>query len=392
MRLVQEREARDPSILQELWRAPASFVLLPDKLPAGGDFVAGYLEQVPDELRSGCFALLTSGSTGLPKLVVARKDRAEALARTLHTAQQSEAARTAVVALPISYTFAFVNQVVWSLTHGRGLVLTPGLADPDALGAALAAAPDALLCLVSAQLPLLSRAFCGRTFPGVVRLHFAGGRFPQEQLGAVRAMFPRAAIFNNYGCAEAMPRLTLRPAEADDDGAVVGPPLPGVELDVDDAGALRFRSAYRAVAVVDESGLERIGDDAWLPTGDLAELLPDGSCRLLGRSSEVFKRFGEKVSLPILRRALAEVWAGELAFYRETDKYGEQGHVLVLAPAPDSAQVQALLQHLRKGFARPHWPLRIESVTAMPLSHANKIDTAALAATEEKTIQWIQRL
>jgi len=391
MRLYRESEARDRAFLESVWRDDESFALLPDKLPEDGAFLSAYLKALPAELERCCFALLTSGSTGLPKLIVGQKSRAAALARTLHDVQASDEAATAVLALPISYTFAFVNQVVWSLTMQRGLAITPGLADPQALGAALEREPSSMICLVGAQLPLLFAAFGERQFANVIRIHFAGGRFPQERLAEVRRMFPCARIYNNYGCAEAMPRLTCRPAEQYEEGAIVGPPLPGVDIRAGEDHALLFRSPYRAVAMVDEYGLRAIDDAEWLPSGDLTEPLDDGSWRLLGRNNEVFKRFGEKVSLPVLRRVIGEVWRGEAAFYRETDKYGELAHVLVLAPAPEKTQINAILQHLRKSFSRPHWPVRIESLAAMPLSVNNKIDTAAIVADNNRMVQWTLR-
>ena len=73
-----------------------------------------------------------------------------------------------------------------------------------------------MICLIGAQVPLLIEYYAGHVFSGVIRVHFAGGRFPAERLGDLHQIFPNAQIFNNYGCAEALPRLTLRPAEAAD--------------------------------------------------------------------------------------------------------------------------------------------------------------------------------
>ena len=44
-------------------------------------------------------------------------------------------------------------------------------------------------------------------------------------------LFPNARVFNNYGCAEAMPRLTVRPVKEGEEGVGIGNPLPGVELE-----------------------------------------------------------------------------------------------------------------------------------------------------------------
>src|ERR1035441_6572038 len=109
-----------------------------------------------------------------------------------------------------------------------------------------------MICLVGAQVPLLAQYYEDHSFPGVIRVHFAGGRFPQERLDEVRRLFPQAAIFNNYGCAEAMPRLTLRRAEAATVAHHIGWPLPGVEMQSDEGSRVLFRSPYGAVALMDE--------------------------------------------------------------------------------------------------------------------------------------------
>ncbi|MBS2024029.1 MAG: acyl--CoA ligase, partial [Deltaproteobacteria bacterium] len=246
------------------------------------------------------------------------------------------------------------------------------------------------LCLVGAQVPLLSQ-LGAEPFPQVLRLNFAGGRFPQERLPELRVRFPNARIFNNYGCAEAMPRLCVRPAEASDDASFIGAPLPGVELRVQQ-GELQFRSDTSAVGTLDAQGFAPIAADTWTATGDLAEAHPDGTFKLLGRAGEVFKRYGEKVSLVQLFETVQLAWPFSAGFYRQADRAGEDGCVLVLSPRPQEPDVRALLQQFRARHPRPHWPLRIESLELLPLLASGKVDTRALAAAEGKTVHWDQRL
>src|SRR6185369_2750773 len=104
-----------------------------------------------------------------------------------------------------------------------------------------------------------------------------------------RLILPSAAIFNNYGCVEAMPRIALRRAEDAADPADVGPPIAGVEVrsGLDD-GALEFRSRYGARAIIDDAGFRAIGDGDWVPSGDLGTVDGAGRVQLAGRRGEVF--------------------------------------------------------------------------------------------------------
>jgi acyl-CoA synthetase (AMP-forming)/AMP-acid ligase II len=391
MDVVFEREAvLDPTRLVRAWQAAASFVFVPDKAGVSRAWLDERLALVPAAHAEGCFALLTSGSTGLPKLVVGERRRAEALAAVVHAAQELADVRETIVALPLTYSYAFVNQWVWGHVHGRRLVLTRGVTDAS-LDRALADADAAMLCLVGAQVPMLAARLTG-PYPGVRCVNFAGGAFPGDRLDDVRRLFPTARIYNNYGCAEAMPRLTVRRAEDHPDGAVVGRPLPGIEMMAGDAGEIRFRSPYGAVAFVDDAGATAIGPETWVASGDLGTVEPGGMWRLTGRATEVYKRYGEKIALPALAATVRDGWPGEAAFYRERDAAGEDGHVLVLAPVPDAEQVRGILKRFRQRHGRVHWPLRIESVAALPLSPNGKPDVHALAAAPDKTVHWQHHL
>ena len=249
-----------------------------------------------------------------------------------------------------------------------------------------------MLCLVGAQVPLLMEYYAGSEFPGVIRVHFAGGRFPSERLEDLRRLFPMALIFNNYGCAEAMPRLTLRLADAADSAGHVGWPLPGVEIESSPGGELLFRSPYGAVAQADEDGFRLIDAADWVATGDLGQQADDGHVELTARSSEVFKRHGEKVSIPVVLDSVARAWHGHASAYRAVDSSGEEGYVLVIAPHPGDGDIRKILSMLRSDHARSHWPLRIESIAELPFLANGKVDLQRLGEQVDLEQHWRQRI
>jgi len=390
--VMQESEIRSNfRVLDTRWRSAETFAILPSNLPVTEEWLDDALHHLPQEFYTKHFLLLTSGSTGQPKLVVANRERAELLAEVIHRLQDGEATRETICCLPLSYSYSFVNQWLWSRILERRLILTDGFMRPGELKVALDAACDAMICMVGAQVPLLRSFFGDRTFPGIIRLHFAGGRFPQEQLDPLRQIFPNAKIFNNYGCAEAMPRLTIRRAEDADVAANIGRPVSGVELKTGEEDQLLFRSPFRAVGFIENSGFRAIADDEWVETGDLGRAADNGMWTLLGRKSEVFKRFGEKISLPAIEAVVQRVWHGELALYRETDSMGENGHIMVVAPHPEKRQLKAIMMELRRDFSRPHWPLRVESLERLPRLPNDKVDALALKERKDVIVHWSQR-
>jgi len=390
--LYASEVAADLQRLDSAWEHPATFAFIPDKLGDGQDTIEAALESLPPDYRADHYALLTSGSTGRPKLVISSRERSVLLTRVLHEYQDSADVSEAIVALPLTYCYSFVNQYLWAREHGRNIVLTDGLTRPDELKRTLAKAENAMICLVGAQVPLLMKYYEGSVFPGVIRVHFAGGRFPAERLDDLRQVLPNAKIFNNYGCAEAMPRLTLRPAEAAEEAGHVGWPLPGIEIGSSPNGELLFRSPYGAVGQADEDGFRAIGPEDWVKTGDMGRQMDDGHVELTARSSEVFKRHGEKVSIPVVVNSIATAWRGNVGTYRELDSSGEDGFVLIVAPHPDRNEVRSILSTLRSKHARAYWPLRIESMAELPLLPNGKIDLRALAEQTDVIQHWRQRI
>jgi hypothetical protein len=160
---------------------------------------------------------LTSGSTGQPKLVVGEKQRAEALALVLHRYQDSAPAERSIVVLPLTYCYAFVNQWLWSRVVGRALCITNGFSQPDALQRELTPGGDTLH---GQRTGAAARRLAGVRFR-VFKSTFAGA-FSAGQKGFLGNTF-RAEVYNNYGCAEAMPRL-LRRAGASRQEAILAAP------------------------------------------------------------------------------------------------------------------------------------------------------------------------
>ena len=393
LKIIFEHEVMGNSLLlQTCWSDTSSFVFIPDKRGDDSDWLNRIVGFLPPTLSKDCFGLLTSGSTGEPKLIIGNKARSENLVRLLHDLQDSDPVSETICTLPLTYSYAFINQWLWAQVFDRKLRLTRGFSEPDHLKQALLQSENAMLCMVGGQVQLLRQYFPKAVFPGIIRLHFAGGRFPQEQLEFLGQRFPNARIYNNYGCAEAMPRLTLRAANDASLATHIGFTLPGIEMTSDNEKRLLFRSPYGAVAFIDAAGFHAITPDQWIPSGDLAEPLADGGWHLLGRANEVFKRYGEKISLPQLLTTVKSHWSREAAFYQEVDPSGEQACILVLSPQPDKPEVHQILMAFRKHHTRPHWPLRIESLDRMPLLTNGKIDTLSLATAPEKQLHWRQRI
>jgi len=386
------REGSGLETIEEAWSEKPTFVFLPRKSRVSDDWLNDQLSQVPESHANDRFGLLTSGSTGEPKIILSLKSRAEKLSLVLHDLQDSANVQSTIISLPLSYSFAFVNQWTWAKVTGRKLVFSEGLKEPEDFLSKLILHEDSMLCLVGAQVPMIINNYGGMIFENVIRIHFAGGPFPQTHFDDIKSMFPNARVFNNFGCAEAMPRLTLREAHPGDAPNDVGMPITGVKLRISEKEEVEFISDYRADGQISSGIFKEIDDSSWLPTGDLGRINSEGSLILSGRTNSVFKRYGEKISLMQILHLVNEIWDYDVAIYREEDSSREPGYVLVLSPMPDRSAIRGILGEFRKRFPRTHWPLRIESCKNMPKLPNGKDDILALRSISEKKIEWSQRI
>lgn len=380
----------DLDALEMAWTQPDSFLLLPANYDVSAPENQTNIEVFVKNFSQGHFGLLTSGTTGQPKIVVGIKKRTEELVRLIHQEQQGSQAQETIVSLPLSYSYAFVNQWLWALIHGKKLTLSQGFVHPADLIAKISSGRNLMLCFVGPQMKLLKQYVAGKTFPEVIRVHFAGARFPESELPFIFQTFPRAKVFNNYGCVEAMPRLSIneiRPAHADID---LVKPLPGVQFKSDDKDHLFFQSPYSAVASIAQGQVEKYED--WIATGDSAAPMPNGSWRLLGRNNEIFKRYGEKVMISDISDVIMKVWESDFGFYRVTDSMGEEGVVLVLSPEPKADQLQSILMEFRNHLRRPFWPIRVESASALELSSNGKTRIPDPSRLQNIKVLWKQYL
>lgn len=374
-------------------------VLLPPRVPAArradlagafpryGHLTDGRIEVPADAARADprlFIVFLTSGSTGAPRLVAATAGALAAGVAGMHATQGLAAIAATAVVLPLHFAYAFINQLLWAVHYRRELVVTPGLAFPAATFRATDEAGAGMVCLASAQVRALRRLGlpAGTRLPRVKVVNVAAGPFPAECFGLLRGIFPGAHVINNYGCTEALTRVACREVTAaDQPAAVVGAPLPGVEVRVagpDDPGPLEFRGPSASVGLVrPDGGIDEFA--GWVPTGDLGRVA-GGVVHVFGRHDQVFKAGGERLSLVEVEQALARLaGVADAAAWVCPDG----GHALAAVHGTSPPGPAELRRRLRASLPPPAWPARIFWAAAWPCLPNGKTDRRALRAAAE---------
>lgn len=390
LKLQDLRQDEVRSEIERCWNDKNTFLILPEKSTYSNDQLKKIVTLIEPQ---GSFGLFTSGTTSSPKLILGKKEKTAELVYQINDKQGLGEIDLTIVTLPASYSYSLVNQYLWAIKFEKSLLTLSGVQSLVKV-CLVESDKNLMLCLVGSQIDFLKMFIeKNQTFENVKVLNFAGGPFPSNQLDFLIKTFPRAKIFNNYGCTEALPRLVINEINDSKDAEYLCGALPGVELRVADDNKLEFRSIYGCHAIVDTSTLEVRSFDAtnWIPTGDLAEFESNGKLKLLGRDGAIFKRYGEKISLSEISSLIDQLECFKHVFYIEEEN-GISNHVLLLDGIFDKKSLRPLLLKIRENFNRSWWPVRIECVDALPLNANGKVDTRKLKTTSQRKILWSQNV
>jgi long-chain acyl-CoA synthetase len=205
-------------------------------------------------------------------------------------------------------------------------------------------------------------------------------------------------VHDGYGLTEASPVVTTTAIGAEPRAGSIGPPLPGVEvelLDVEgkpvlegDPGEIVVRGANVFAGYWrDPDATAAVLVDGRLHTGDIAVAGPDGWLTLVDRAKDVVIVSGFNVFPGEVEDALlSHPDVAEVAIVGEPHPRTGETVVAYVVPraghAPDAVE---LLRHAGRRLARYKLPTRVEVVDALPRTLAGKLVRRELSSTADST-------
>jgi long-chain acyl-CoA synthetase len=337
--------------------------------------------------------LFTSGSSGASKAVqLAAAGIRENLAAILSYLPLASFPRSALL-LPLFYSYALVGQALATLRAQGTLLLLGDLGFPPLQLEAMERLGADGLSSVPTSLRLLARAAleeAGAPRPPLGYVASAGAPLDAATIASVRAAFPQARLFNQYGLTEASPRVT-----AIDDGdeefarGSVGRPLPGIEvwaqgpagrLPAGETGEIALRGPSVMLGYLDDAeATARALQDGALCTGDLGFIGPRGHLFVSGRIDGVVQVGGERVSVDEVAAAVRDCAAArDAAVVAVPDAL--LGMRLVAFVEAAAHPLEDLRRRLRQKLPAAKRPARIELRDSLPRTRNGKPDLAALRA------------
>jgi long-chain acyl-CoA synthetase len=341
--------------------------------------------------------LYTSGSTGAPRGVVQTFRNVDANTRSIVQYLGLGAEDRALVVLPLYYCYGR-SVLQTHLLAGGSVFLDNRFAFPRVVLESLASERCTGFAGVPLTFEIIRRQVdvSSMAFPRLRYLTQAGGAMAPETIDWVRSAFRPAQLFVMYGQTEATARLSyLPPDRAEEKRGSIGIPIPGVDLRVVDdqgrelptgeVGHLVARGANVTQGYLDEpEETAAILHDGWLWTGDLACRDADGFLFHRGRSKEILKIGGHRVSPVEIEQVVARhPGVAEAAVVgAKHDLMGEVAAAFVVPRAGSALPSEAeLRRHCREQLPPYQVPVAFTWVESLPRNGAGKLLRANLAAS-----------
>jgi long-chain acyl-CoA synthetase len=345
--------------------------------------------------------IYTSGSTGHPKGVMHTHQSMHFAAQSLIEYLRMDADEVIINVLPLAFDYG-LYQLLMAVQMGATLVLERSFTYPAEVFrhmdehqvTAFPGVPTIYAMILAAH---GRKSLC---FPCVKRITNTAAALPSDYTPRLREVFPNALIYRMYGLTECKRVSYLEPELADSKARSVGKAIPGTEvylLDADghpvspgERGILHVRGPHvmRGYWNQPEQSAEMLRDGPFpgekvLRTGDWFHMDEEGFLYFDGRSDDIIKTRGEKVSPVEVENALYSIpGVEEAAVIGVADELLGQAVRAYVVPAAgamlDERRIRKELTDRLENFMVPR---DIILVGSLPKSDNGKISKKDLAVS-----------
>ncbi len=339
----------------------------------------------PDALAA---IIYTSGTTGSPKGVSLSHRNLTANTRSILEYLDLRSTDRIVNVLPFYYSYG--NSILHThLAVGGAVILENSLAFPHRVVEKLVAERSTGFSGVPSTFALLlARTELKDYDLSALRyITQAGGPMPPANQERLKRVLPHIRIFIMYGQTEATARLTYLPPERlEEKLGSCGIPIPGVRIEIrgEDGAPLPPHKSGEICATGENIMLGYWKDpemtrgvlkDGWLMTGDLAHFDEDGFIFIDGRSSEMIKSGGQRISPKEIEEVICELdGIAEVGVSGVPDEMlGQIIKAVIVPKAGASLDSKAIQRHCLENLAQYKIPKIIEYAKELPKTGSGKL-------------------
>jgi acyl-CoA synthetase (AMP-forming)/AMP-acid ligase II len=325
---------------------------------------------LPDDAR---LIKLTSGSTGMPKGIVATEANLLADCVNICTTMDIRPDDINLGAIPMSHSYGFSNLVTPLLVQGMAVVISN-----DYLPQSVVNLANRFSCTVAPLIPMvfdhLITAGDG-PFQSVRTFLSAGAPLPPSVSRKFRERFG-IPIHTFYGCSECG-GITYDREGASVERGTVGRAMENVTL-FSKRRRLIVRGDNVALGYLHDATTFQPFDDGVFVTDDLVEIRDDGEIAITGRASELINTAGKKVNPREVEQVLLQIDG-----VREAKVYGEpagaRGDVVAAAVVARADITREQIRAWCLAHLSPHKvPRIVKLIESIPVDERGKVKRAAL--------------
>jgi acyl-CoA synthetase (AMP-forming)/AMP-acid ligase II len=347
------------------------------------------LRPVPCAEENLAVLMPTSGSTGVPRLVMVSHGNLRANTEAIVRSQRLGTDEKAMLVMPVSYCFG-ASVMHSHLYQGGGVVFDSRFMFPDKVLLAI----NTYDCTTFAGVPTVYKILLRRSnlrsipLPGLRRFVQAGGALAPESVREMCSIVPTAEFFVMYGQTEATSRIsTLPPRHLGKKLGSVGLPMDNLVIRVVDGQGRELAARQTGEIQVsgpsvcsgyfdDPDATERKFGAGWLKTGDLGSRDDEGYLWIKGRASEFAKIRGLRVSFEEVETKVAAV-PGVYECAATATQHPEAGEALALFIVADDPS-DGVVQRVRRALL-PLWTCdSVRVVPELPKTENGKIARSQL--------------
>lgn len=326
---------------------------------------------LPQEAR---LIKLTSGSTGMPKGIVASEASLLADCLNICSTMDIRADDINLGAIPMSHSYGFSNLVTPLFLQGTAVVISN-----DYLPQSVINLCNRFGCTVAPLIPMVFDhliAAASGEFSSVRTFLSAGAPLPPTVSRKFRERFGKP-VHTFYGCSECG-GITYDRTGASVERGTVGNAMDNVQL-TSSRGRLTVRGANVSLGYLHDAATFEPFANGRFVADDLIELRDGGEVSIIGRASDLINTAGKKVNPREVEQVILQIEG-----VRQAKVYGEaagaRGEVVAAAVVsnPDVTREQ-IRSWCREHLSSHKVPRIIKLIESIPVDERGKVKRAALA-------------
>jgi long-chain acyl-CoA synthetase len=364
--------------------------------PPQQELLRGDERVIPTDLAA---IIYTSGSTGFPKGVMQTHQSMHFACWSLIEYLRLTDRERILLVLPLAFDYG-LYQLFMSVNLAACILVERSFAFPAKLYQRIEQARVSVFPGVPTLFAMMIAAYKAEqlTFPGVRTVTNTAAALSAEHIPWLHKVFPNALIFKMYGLTECKRVCYLQPELLDRHPASVGKAIPGTEVYLLDeqgapvppggTGILHVRGPHLMVGYWRQPELSDqmlkpgpLPNQKVLCTQDLFRMDEQGLLYFVGRSDDIIKSRGEKVSpLEIENTLLKLPEVAEAAVVGIADEVAGQAIVAFISGSDASANLKRIKMYCARNLESFMVPRDIVVMPSLPRSANGKIDKKNLAS------------